>query len=243
MPELLSEINNLSIITPHVQDATSVPRYSNPPPGETSYQNWTMIEDVLSCNTNLSQQTQLSYMPQGYNSNGVIPAYQQAVCPSAAQQALLNMSRNPPNPNIYVPQQLITGQSFQSQVNAYNNQHPQYSTSLAYPPYAGSMPYMKNAKAADDSIPLIEGYAPPSAGTRGRKDSRERCIDCLHHVENCDLCKKISGHSTRKYWAGILLLIIIIGCLVAYVCHLKRKYSAFEPSSIGCAMLKGITIE
>jgi len=243
MPELLSEMNNLSIITPVVQDV-GVPRYANPPSTQDNltYQNWTMIEDVLDCQTRLPPVTQLSYMPSQYNSNGLIPAYQQAVCPSRAQQALINLTRNPPANNIYVPPQQLYGQSFQSQVAQYNHANPQYTTAFPYPPFAGSVPGMKNAKTQDVAVPLVEGYAHPRGSTHGASGERDKCIECLRHMDGCNLCQRLSKQSTRKYWAGIILLIILIGVLVAYICYLKRKYNSGS-ADIGGSMLRGITIE
>jgi hypothetical protein len=240
MPELLSEMNNLSIVTPHVADV-GVPRFSNPPQ-DGSYQNWTMIEDVMSCQTALPATTQLSYMPP-YNSNGLIPAYHQAVCPNRAEQALINLTRNPlpPQQNIYVPPQQLFGQSYQQQVDQYHQQYPPYTTALPNPPFAGSVPNMKNAKAQDVAVPLVEGYTPPRQPSQSQTPKREKCMECLRHMDGCGLCQKLSQNSTRKHWAGIIILIIIIGCLVAYICYLKRRN--YQGGALGADMLRGVTID
>ena len=236
MPEPLSEMNNMSIITPRVQE-NDVPRFSNPPYEQQSYQNWTMIEDVFNCQTALPNQTQLSYMPS-YNSNGIIPAYHQATCPAPAQQALMNMQRKPlypsrPQQDIFVPQQQ---QPFASEVALYNQAVPQYGQAYQYPPFAGSVPNLKDARTNDTAIPLTEGYAPPSASS----PSQNTCLECMKHMDGCNLCKKLSGNVEKKYWIGIGILILIIIGLLIYIMKLRGSYTS--NTRVGKAMLKGARV-
>ena len=220
MPATLSEMNHLTIISPsNVLDGN--PRFSNPPPVQQSYQNWTPIEDVMSCQTALPQGTyDGTYMLPGYNSNGVIPAYHQAVCPSNAQQASMNIQ----NDAMYssLPQNIYTSQyqpnyvpaagpyqSFQSTSDLYNAYHPQYQTNYVYPPFAGAVPGLKNAAKTDSSI-AIEGYAPP-AGTSAQ------CLECVKHVGECNLCNKLTQCSNTKFWVVIVILVIIILILLGYI--------------------------
>ena len=223
MPVPLSEMGNLSIIN-HQQSEWGVPRYSNPAPVQQSYQNWTMIEDVMSCQTALPPGTQGNYMMPQYNSNNIIPAYQQAVCPSQAQQAYMNLANQPmpPQGNMFIPQQMYQGgQSFGQVVNQYNAYaQPQYQTTLYSPPFAGSVPALMNAKAQDVSIVggnegAREGYAPPP--------SQETCLECLKHVNDCGLCQKINNCNTGKYWTIIIILIAIIIMLVMYIFSNKNS--------------------
>lgn len=218
MPVPLSEMGNLSIFNPQ-QSEWGVPRYSNPGPVQQSYQNWTMIEDVMSCQTALPPGTQGNYMMPQYNSNNIIPAYQQAVCPSQAQQAYMNLANQPipPQGNMFIPQQMYQGgQSFGQVVNQYNAYaQPQYQTTLYSPPFAGSVPALMNAKAQDVSIVgAREGYAPPAQDT---------CIECLKHVNDCGLCQKINNCNTGKYWTIIIILIAIIIMLVMYIFSNKNS--------------------
>jgi len=227
MPEPLSEMGNLSIITPVVSD-NGLPRYSNPAPIQPSYQNWTEIEDIYSCQTALPAQTQLSYMP-AYNSNGTIPAYHQAVCPNGAQQALMNLTRNPPPYNVLVPPQQVYGYSFASDVAAYNAANPQYGQTYTNPPFAGGVPLMKNAKAQDVSTPMVEGYqAPPQQPSI----QPANCLECMKHVESCNLCKRLSQNSNRKFWNAIWFLIIVIILLVIYIFKGKGSGASFSPSTM-----------
>jgi hypothetical protein len=213
MPAMLSEMNSLSIISPHQVDNVT-PRFSNPPPVEQSYQNWTMIEDVLSCQTALPAGTNTpNWMPQ-YNSNNLIPAYKQSVCPPDAQQTLYNLQKIP-QPNIYVPAQLQTGRSFQDEENKYFAENVQYGTNFQYPPFAGSVNELKDAKQTDHPIVMREGYQAPTPDTN-------TCIECAKHVNDCKLCTKLTQCNNTKWWVTITILICIIIALIAYI-MIKNK--------------------
>jgi hypothetical protein len=213
MPAMLSEMNTLSIISPHQVDNVT-PRFSNPPPVEQSYQNWTMIEDVLSCQTTLPAGTNSpDWMPQ-YNSNNLIPAYKQSVCPPDAQQTLYNLQKIP-QPNMYVPAQLQTGRSFKDDENKYFSENIQYGTNFQYPPFAGSVNELKDAKQVDSPIVMREGYQAPSNDTN-------TCIECAKHVNDCKLCTKLTQCNTTKWWVTITILICIIIALIAYI-MIKNK--------------------
>ena len=225
MPELLSEMNNMSMISPHIMN-DGLPRYSNPPQVQPSYQNWTMIDDVLNCQTALPPGTQNNYLMQGtYNSNGIIPAYHQAVCPSAAEQAMMNLAYRTPSNNLYVPNEYQTGQSFASQVANFNAMHPQYIHAYQNPPFAGGKPLMKDAKALDESTPLREGFH----FSQGEEASRS-CLECLRHTDSCKLCQKMTQKSSTKYWVVIVILILIIIGLVGYILWTKRRNISAKPS-------------
>ena len=228
MPVPLSEMGNLSIINPQQAD-WGVPRYSNPAPVQSNYQNWTMIEDVFNCQTALPPGTQGNYMLPTYNSNNIIPAYQQSVCPNPAQQAFMNMAMQPapPQGNMFIPQQMYNGgQSFGGIVNQYNAYSPpQYQTTLYSPPFAGSVPALKNAKEQDFSVPggnegKREGYAPPVP--------QETCMECLKHVNDCNLCQKINNCNTGKYWTIIIVLLAVIVMLLVYIFSKKGSGSGMR---------------
>jgi len=219
MPAMLSEMNTLSIISPHQVDNVT-PRFSNPPPVEQSYQNWTMIEDVLSCQTSLPAGTNTpDWMPQ-YNSNNLIPAYKQSVCPPDAQQTLYNLQKIP-QPNIYVPAQLQTGRSFQDEENKYFAENIQYGTNFQYPPFAGSVNNLKDAKEVDSPVVMREGYQAPS----NNETSTNTCIECAKHVNDCKLCTKLTQCNTTKWWVTITILICIIIALIAYILIKNKVYT------------------
>lgn len=224
MPELLSEMNNMSMISPHIMN-DGLPRYSNPPQVQPSYQNWTMIDDVFSCQTALPPGSQSNYLMQGtYNSNGIIPAYHQAVCPSSAEQAMWNLSLRTPSNNLYVPNEYQTGQSFASNVAGFNAAHPQYIQAVQNPPFAGGKPLMKDAKALDESTPLREGFH------FANEEASRSCLECLRHTDGCKLCQKMTQQSTTKYWVVIAILILIIIGLLGYIWWSKRKTVSVKPS-------------
>lgn len=211
MPASLNE--DLTIITPTLSDYGN-PRFANPPAVQPSYQNYTMIEDVLACQTALPPNTQMDQSMPPYNSNSLFPSYHQAVCPSATQQAFLNMARTAPTPNMYIPPQYQTG-SFHQAVSSYNAAHPQYDTTFTYPPFAGSVPFMKHARASDQTIPLREGFA----NTNDKPVQTPTCIECAKHVNECNLCKKLTSctDTRNKYITVIVLLIILIVILLCYI--------------------------
>ena len=234
MPATLSEMNHLTIISPsNVLDGN--PRFSNPPPVQQTYQNWTPIEDVMSCQTALPQGTYDGGILGGsYNSNGVIPAYHQAVCPSAAQQANLNIQNNQmyaslPQ-NIYASQYQpnyvganVPTQSFQSTSDMYNAYHPQYQTNYAYPPFAGAVPNLQNAAKTDSSV-AIEGYAPVNTSPQ--------CLECVKHVGECNLCNKLTQCSNTKFWVVIVILVLVILMLLGYIWVTKRSNKSTRGTSL-----------
>ena len=224
MPEPLSEMNNLSIINPQYSMGGS-PRYSNPPPPQQSYQNYTVLDDVFSCQTQLPPSNIRDTPMPPYNSNGVFPAYHQAVCPPYAQQGLMNLQAQgyTPNNNVYVANNQPSYQTF---VDGYLQQAPNmYSTNFQYPPFAGSVPEMKNARAADASVAInmplpypspaevkVEGYAAPLP-----TQPTQSCIECAKHVSECGLCTKLTKCSNTKWWIAIGILVLIIIFLVMYI--------------------------
>ena len=218
---------NLTIIRPTLVD-DGAPRFSNPPPFQPSYQNYTMIEDVMSCQTALPYGTDISTSMPAYNSNGIIPAYHQAVCPSSAQQGFTNLLQHPPTPNMYIPQQYQTGVNFQQTVNQWNAANPQYQSTFYYPPFAGSVPEMKNARASDRTIPMMEGFALPDTTTNTNTNNTSdtaKCVECTKHIESCNLCQKINRCQgvRHKYLTIIIVLIIIIVLMACFIIMNRNK--------------------
>lgn len=222
MPVPLSEMGSLTLIEPTTYDG-GLGRYQNAPPVQPSYKDYTLIEDVLSCQTVLPPGTgDYTSLPE-YNSNGIFPSYHQAVCPPAAQQALNNFVAQPKKLSrnqMLVPQQLLDHKSYQQVVNRYNAANPQYDTTYQYPPFAGSVPNMKQARLSDQTIPMREGYqAPPQA-------SKDRCMECLKHVDSCNFCSKVNkAEQTKLTWIIYLLLVIIV-LLLVYIFRVSGSSAA-----------------
>lgn len=212
MPVPLSEMGSLTIIEPTVYDE-GLGRYQNAPPVQPSYKDYTLIEDVMTCQTALPPGTaDFTSMPQ-YNSNGLFPAYHQAVCPPPAQQALNNFVSNPkklPRNQMLVPQQLMNQQNYQQLVNQYNAANPQFDTTFQYPPFAGAVPNMKNARRSDQSIPMPEGFALPT------KDE-DKCVECLKHVDKCNFCSKVNKAESSKLKWIICILLGVIALLLIFI--------------------------
>ena len=104
MPARLDELNNLSIIQPRVEYSNDVltQRYANAPKVDDAYQNWNIIEDIQSCQTAIPPNSMDPYAMSPYNSNSIIPAYQQATCPSSGMQYIMSQQQQYPNQtNIY----------------------------------------------------------------------------------------------------------------------------------------------
>ena len=145
MPEPLSQMGNLSMMTP--QNIQNIPRFSNPPPD--TYQNFTLIEDIFA-------------MPH-YNSNPIIPAYpyRLPVPLSTPQPPLQGVPQN-----IYLP---YTHPPVQTIVNDFNQQHPLTDHRNQYPPYAGAVPYLEHAQKMDKTVPLREGFSDLTLSTQNYK--------------------------------------------------------------------------
>ncbi len=227
MPVPLSEMGSLTLIGPTVYQDSGYDRYSSAPPVQPSYKDYTLIEDVLSCQTALPPGTgEFTSMPQ-YNSNGIFPSYHQAVCPPPAQQALNNFIARPkklPRNQMLVPQQLLNQQSYQDVVNQYNAANPQFDTTFQYPPFAGSVPNMKNARRSDQTIPMAEGFAMPA-----KKDT---CTECLRHVESCNFCAKISRAEQSKLTWIIWILLAIIAVLLIFIYKTRLPSPATIATSV-----------
>lgn len=167
MPARLDELSNLSIINPRVENSSDIlsQRYANAPKVPDIYQNWTVIEDVTSCQTALPHGTMSQYPMDPYNSNYIIPAYSNSVCPSSTTQYIQYAQQSHPNQTqmydsysgmvIEMPRQA----AFQNSIDSYLNQTPaQYAIQFQNPPFAGSVPYMKDAAYYDASIPMKDSY-------------------------------------------------------------------------------------
>jgi len=186
MPARLDEINSLSFLNPtSVANITDV-RYANPPPPEDVYKNWTMIEDIpmsKTCTTILPPNTQSPQWMPNYNSNAIIPSYNNAVCPSSAQQFINNVNttmnasqsfmqvtNQPGMPSGMIPitpypiaSALTIGHTVlptrtvaPSDIVASNNAAlVQYSVNMPNPPFAGSIPPMQNAVYNDVTVPMV----------------------------------------------------------------------------------------
>ncbi len=237
MPARLDEISNLTFVDPYQQFDGGV-RYANTPPVQDAYKNFTIIEDVTTCNTMLPPGTQSQYPMAPYNSNNLIPSYKNATCPPPAQQYVNNlMNKNPgatsiediyQNATMYLPRQ----QSFSSNVINYNKTQPQYALLFANPPFAGSVPPMKNAVVADVSIPMIPPQ-PEQEGFEIEKDSNkvdvDNCLECSKHVSSCNLCNRLTQCPQTKWYiiTGILVLIILL--LLMYIYLSKKTFKTNIP--------------
>jgi hypothetical protein len=73
-----------------------------------------MIDDVFACQTALPPGTQGDYLMGGYNSNGMFPAYHQAVCPPPAQQGFMNLAYRTPTNNLPPNQSLLIPEIYQT---------------------------------------------------------------------------------------------------------------------------------
>ena len=143
MPVPLSEMGSLSMMSP--QNIQNIPRFSNlPPPSQNTYQNFTLIEDVLA-------------MP-AYNSNYTIPAFPHYTIASPPRPPLQGVPSNIYLSTPHPPVQTI--------VNDYNQQHPLTSHRTQYPPFAGAVPYLENAPKMDETVPMREGFSSDSDNLR-----------------------------------------------------------------------------
>lgn len=223
MPVTLNEMSSLSFIEPRNSKEGTVPRFSNPPAVEPSYKDYTLIDDIFNCQTTLPAGTQLdTFMPE-YNSNSIIPAYHNAVCPSSAQQGLQNLiqhSNELPRNNMYVPPQYVQG-NFSSAVQAVNSQIPQYQTTFQYPPFAGSVPNLQNAIFTDTSIPIGAQYFPQrQPALFGQVQPAASFVEGFAMNKADKTCAECN---TRNHWLGIVVLIIIILLLLGYIFVLRSK--------------------
>jgi hypothetical protein len=228
MPVTLNEMNSLSFIEPRNSKDGTVPRFSNPPAVEPSYKDYTMIDDIFSCQTTLPAGTQLDTSMASYNSNSIIPSYHHAVCPSSAQQGLQNLvqhSNQLPRNNMYVPPQYVYG-NFNSATQAVNSTIPQYQTTFQYPPFAGSVPNLQNAIYTDTSIPIGAQYFPQTQpAIYGQVQPAPSFVEGFAFDQNKST-KSISTCAecnTKNHWLGIILLIIIVLLLLGYIYHLRAK--------------------
>lgn len=256
MPALLSEMGSLSILTPQPY-SIGTDRFHNAPPIQPVYKDYTMIEDIATCQTALPPGTSGGYSMPEYNSNAIIPGYNAAVCPSNLQQTYLNLSRPGmlPYDQYLVPNQQ---RSFQHYVNKYNAQYPQYNTAFEYPPFAGAVPSMRNARATDQTLPMNDGvlpplfnpsYAPPpltpipqEAPQAAAEESKKEgfhfqdvdCSQCLAHLDKCKICKQYLGYSTQNYkWFIVILLLIIVGLIVYIVMNKKHSRQLLQSIQSG----------
>jgi hypothetical protein len=218
MPVPLNEMNSLNIIAPrNLNDGT--PRFSNPPPFEGSYKDFTLIEDVLSCQTALPPGTgEMGSMPM-YNSSGIIPSYHQSVCPNTAQQGFNNLATGVPPNNMYVPSPYITGQNLGNVSAQFNASNPQYNTAYPYPPFAGSVPNLKDAIATDRSFPIGVQPVLPGMLPQGIPRAYVENFALPQQQDKCKGCS--SGHNT----ALIIILLIIIVLMGIYILNLRKQMS------------------
>jgi hypothetical protein len=251
MPVPLNEMDSLSFINPsYNQDITGL-RYASPPVPEDSYKNFTMLGNTMSCQTALPRGTQSpQWMSQDYNSNGIIPSYQQATCPSSAQQFIDNQARmgiQQGNGITFIddPFAAPRATSFYNTVAQAQAPIMQYSTNFQAPPFPASIPGAQNAVLYDVTVPLVpqqgmvaaqyaEAYkAPPQPAKKSPSTSSKegfeqiektdlKCIECSKHVVDCGLCKKICAKSNKKLYLVIGILVAIIVLLIAYIMMLKR---------------------
>ena len=192
MPVPLSEMGSLSIMSPQI--IQNIPRFSNLPPPPQDYQDFTIIEDIFD----------IFAMPP-YNSNPIIPAFPRLPIPSSPQPPLQGVPQDIYLRYPHPPVQTI--------VNGFNQQHPITSEYTQYPPFAGAVPYLENARNMDKTVavnssfdsfepfePLREGYA-----SRG----------------NAQL---------EKLRTKNIILMIIIFCLVALLLFLWWKSKTPAPA-------------
>lgn len=110
---------------------------------------FTVLEDIYPLEpVPMNNYAKMSY----YNSNRIIPAFDQAVPPKPAQQYINHLEKIYPHTQqvngIYLPRQT----SFQQ--DAINQTRPlnQFSQFTIQPPFAGGLPYMKNAIINDANV-------------------------------------------------------------------------------------------
>ena len=242
MPEPINNLSSMTIINPTVS-YDGVPRFSNPPPVQQSYQNWNQIEDVYTCQTAIPYGTQSPYSMNEYNSNFTIPNVHQAVCPNAGTQYIMNAQYQAQNRDPFLPHTT----SVYDAVAFYNHNQPSYTSVNPYPPYAGSIPNMQNAVLTDGTVPInptqnfpqsiyVEGYAAPnpndsqttlptptvSTSNQTQSLQVQKHVETLEHMKNCELCRQLTRCPTTKYWVAIGVLIVIILLLLFYI-FIKNK--------------------
>jgi len=244
MPVPVHEMNNLTIIKTDA-DYSGVPNYHTPPPPQPSYRQVQQIEDLYTCQTTLpvpaTDMYPGAYAANAYNSNRIIPAYHQATCAPPVQQAYQNMVAQGGYTNLYTPLQTVGGvphktQAFQQYVDQYQATHPEFSTAFGYPPFAGAVPGLKNARAMDQNValgdsmgyhlpkaPAQEGFALPSDNHPDVgfcKDCREKCPEC-----------RVNNKGLYMIIAVLVVIIILLSMYIMTRRPMKVKKSMITGAS------------
>jgi hypothetical protein len=120
---------------------------------------FTVIEDIFPLEN--YPQNNYAEMPQ-YNSNRTIPAFNSVVPPPPAAQFINNLEKQNPGQRVvngvYLPRTTSFIQNSIAQTAPIN----QYSQFTIQPPFAGGLPYLKNALQQDKNIVMNPyGYPGP----------------------------------------------------------------------------------
>lgn len=251
MPATLAEMNELSFINPTYQQDLTGLRYASPPVPEDSYKNFTVLGNQLSCQTALPPGTNSPmWMSQDYNSNGVIPSYHQAVCPSSAQQFIDNQARlgiQQGNGITFIDDPFAAPRATSFYTTTAQAQAPimQYSTNFQNPPFPASMSPAQNAVMYDATLPfypqqglVTAQYAEPYRAPQHKNDKHDKkkptkegydepktdlkCTECSKHILECKFCDKICAKSNKKLYIIIGILVAIIVLLLAYIINLRK---------------------
>jgi len=159
-----------------------------------------------------------------YNSNRIIPDYHYKTRPSPSQQ-YLNYIRQYPDVarshNLLLPRE--TSFAEQSKPVA-----PQYSQFTVQPPFAGGIPYLKNAKAVDTPYAMSpNGIYPVTSPSDFKTIQREpfhftnggesiTCDAVLTHIRNCKGCLSLLQCDNRV-WMVLLCTVILMFCIIIYL--------------------------
>ena len=189
---------------------------------------FTVLEDLYPLQH--TQPTNYGELPD-YNSNRIIPDYHYKTRPSPSQQYLNYLNQYPDvarNKNIILPRET----SFADMSPPI---YPQYSQFTVQPPFAGGIPYLKNARAADNEYKMSpNGTYPVTSPTDfvsvGKEPFRYTipspseitCDTVLTHIKNCKTCKSLLQCNNR-IWMVLFFTLMLMFCIIIYLLQRNKN--------------------
>lgn len=186
---------------------------------------FTVLEDVFPLEH--TQPYNYGELPE-YNSNRVIPDYHYKTRPSPSQQYLNYLHQYPDAARaegVILPRT----DSFYHTSRQQTSPIMQTSQFTVQPPFAGGIPYLKNARAVDTMYPMSSNgvypvNSPSDFQTIGREPfhfntSTSTPLTCeviLTHIRNCKECSKLLRCDNR-IWIVLICVILLMFCITIYL--------------------------
>lgn len=191
---------------------------------------FTVLEDVFPLEH--TQPYNYGELPE-YNSNRIIPDYHYKTRPSPSQQYLSYLHQYP---DVARSQDVILPRTDSFYHNRMQQVSPIFQTSqfTVQPPFAGGLPYLKDARAVDAPYPMSTNGVYPIVGnpsdfkTVGKEHFRFTtnpaitCETVLTHIRNCKECSKLLRCDNR-IWIVLICVLILMFCITIYL--LQRNKS------------------